>query len=356
MRFRSSVVRFVRGRCRHALVLGSVIAAGLLAAGGASVPARAQAPQIVRMATLVPDGSSWHQILKETADKWKTSSGGRVTVRLFPGGVAGDDPDVVRKMRLGTLNAAVLTSVGVAEIDKSVYALGVPLMYDSYEEVYHVLEKMRPRLEAGLEAKGFVVLNWADGGWVRFFAQSPVAVPDDLRAQKLFSWAGDAEAVEIWRSAGFNPVPLPSTELTTALQTGLVNALGAPPQVAVITNYFTRAKNMTALRWQLLLGATLITKAAWEKIPEDARPALLEVARADGRRLQEEIRKSEDKDIGEMQKRGLNVVAVDAKARALWQKTAEGLYPRIRGSVVPADAFDEAMKFRDEYRKQAKGR
>ena len=90
-------------------------------------------------------------------------------------------------MRLGTLNAGVLTSVGVAEIDKSVYALGVPMMYDSYEELYYVLEKMRPRLESSLESKGFVVLNWADGGWVHFFSQKPVAVPDDLKAQKLFS-------------------------------------------------------------------------------------------------------------------------------------------------------------------------
>jgi len=356
MRLRSSVLRAVRSRPARRLACGCAAIAALVAAAGGPWPAQAQVAQIVRMATLVPDGSSWHQILKETAEKWKTSSGGRVTVRLFPGGVAGDDPDVVRKMRLGTLNAAVLTSVGVAEIDKSVYALGVPLMYDSYEEVYYVLEKMRPRLEASLEAKGFVVLNWADGGWVRFFAQKPVAVPDDLRAQKLFSWAGDSEAVEIWRSAGFNPVPLPSTELSTALQTGLVSALGAPPQVAVITQYFMRAKNMTALRWQLLLGATLITKAAWEKMPADVRPALLEAARADGKRLQDEIRKSEDKDIAEMQKRGLNVVTVDAKARALWQKTAEDLYPRIRGKVVPADAFDEALRFRDEYRKQAKGR
>src|SRR4029078_6118975 len=172
----------------------------------------------VKMATLVPQGSSWHLILQQMAEQWKNASGGKVVVRLEPGGVAGDDPDVVRKMRLGTLNAGVLTSVGVAEIDKSVYALGVPMMYASYEEVYYVLEKMRPGLEARLETKGFVVLNWADGGWVRFFSQRPVAVPDELRPLKLFSWAGDNESVEIWRSAGFNPVPLPSTEIATALQ------------------------------------------------------------------------------------------------------------------------------------------
>jgi TRAP-type C4-dicarboxylate transport system substrate-binding protein len=289
-------------------------------------------------------------ILKETADKWRTASNGSVTVRLYAGGVAGDDPDVVRKMRLGTLNAGVLTSVGLAEIDKSVYALGVPMMYESYDELYYVLEKMRPRLESSLEAKGFVVLNWADGGWVHFFTQKPVATPDDLKTLKLFSWAGDAASVDLWKSAGFNPVPLPSTEIATALQTGLVNALGCPPQVAVIAQYYNHAKNMTALPWQLLLGATVINKAVWERVPAATRPALLQVAREAGTRLQEEIRKTGDRDVEAMRKRGLNVVAVDARARELWRKTAESLYPRIRGGIVPADAFDEAMRYRDEYR------
>jgi TRAP-type C4-dicarboxylate transport system substrate-binding protein len=343
METESIVTARARGRFR---VAGAAMVVALLG----SIPASAQ-PVLVKMATLVPDGSSWHLILKETADKWRTLSNGAVTVRLYAGGVAGDDPDVVRKMRLGTLNAGVLTSVGVAEIDKSVYALGVPMMYDSYEEVYYVLEKMRPRLESSLESKGFVVLNWADGGWVHFFTQKPVTTPDDLKALKLFSWAGDATSVDLWKSAGFNPVPLPATEIATALQTGLVSALGCPPQVAVIAQYYNNAKNMTALPWQLLLGATVINKAVWEKIPAATRPALLEAARESGARLQDEIRKTGDRDVEAMKKRGLNVVAVDARAREQWKKTAESLYPRIRGGIVPADAFDEALRYRDEYRK-----
>jgi TRAP-type transport system periplasmic protein len=335
---------------RAVLVSGGSALAVLAAVPHPSVSA--QAPLVVRMATLVPDGSSWHQILKETAEKWKTLSGGRVTVRLFPGGVAGDDPDVVRKMRLGTLNAGLLTAVGVGEIDKSCYALGIPLAYDSYEEVYYVLDKMRPKLEAALEAKGFVVLNWADGGWVHFFTQKPVAVPDDLKPLKLFSWAGDPQSVEVWRSVGFNPVPLPSTEIATALQTGLVQALGSPPQVAVISQYFNHAKNMTALRWQLLLGATLVAKPTWDKIPADIRPALLEATREAGSRLQAEIRQSEEKDIEAMKKRGLNVVAVSPAQKAQWQKLTESLFPKVRGPIVPAEAFDEAMRYRDEFRKQ----
>jgi TRAP-type C4-dicarboxylate transport system substrate-binding protein len=319
------------------------------------LPLGAQAPVLVKLATLVPTGSSWELILKEMAVKWTKSSGGRVKVNLYAGGVKGDDPEVVRQMRLGTVDGALLTAVGVAAIDKSVYALGVPMMYESYEELYYVLDRLRPRLESQLDAKGFIVINWVDGGWVHFFSKSPVATPDDLRREKLFQWADDSDAIGIWQSAGFvNIRPLPSTELASSIQSGLVTAFGAPPQVAVITQYYNHAKNMTDLKWNLLLGATVIRKAVWEKIPADVRSALVEAAQEAGRRLREDIRGSADKDVAEMKKRGLNVVAVPAAAKAQWLKMAESTYPNIRGKIVPADVFDEAMRYRDEYRKKKK--
>jgi TRAP-type C4-dicarboxylate transport system substrate-binding protein len=311
--------------------------------------ARAQTVTI-KMATLVPEGSSWHTILKEVAEKWKTISGGRVVVKLYAGGVAGDDPDVVRKMRLGTLNAGVLTSVGLGEIDKSVYALGVPMMYESYDELYGVLDQMRPTLEQAMLDKGFVSINWVDAGWVHFFAKKPIATPADLKAAKLFAWAGDIDTIEVLKSGGFRPVPLPATEISTALQTGLVEALGTPPQVAVISQYFVHAPYMTDLDWQLLLGGTVVKKETWDKIPAELHAPLLEAAREAGRRLQDEIRASAQRDVEAMQKRGLKVVPVDAKARAEWLATAESFYPKVRGTIVPAPAFDLAMKLRNERR------
>jgi TRAP-type C4-dicarboxylate transport system substrate-binding protein len=329
-----------------------IVAALLVACVGLAVPARAQAPITIKMATLVPENSSWFFVLKDVADKWNKASGGRVRVILYAGGRQGDDPDVVRKMNLGTLNAAVLTSAGVAEIDKSVYALSIPMAFDGYDEVYGVLEKMRPTLEAKLEARGFVTLLWADGGWVHFFAKSPVRTPDDLRKLKMFTWAGDPKTVEVWKSAGFDVRPAPSTELVTGLQTGLFEALGAPPQVAVITRYYETAKYLTDLRWAILLGATVIKKDTWERIPADLRPQLLQIAREGGAKLQADIRASEVRDIEAMKKAGLTVVPVDAKTRELWKKTAESTYGRVRGDVVPPEAFDEAIRLRDEYRKQ----
>lgn len=339
-------------RERRGLKVWAVVAA-LVALACLTPPLGAQTPALVKLATLVPTGSSWETILKEMAVKWTKGSGGRVKVNLYAGGVKGDDPEVVRQMRLGTVDAALLTAVGLAAIDKSVYALGVPMMYTSYAELDYVLEKLRPRLEAQLDAKGFVVLNWVDGGWIHFFSKSPVATPDDLRKEKLFQWADDSDAIGIWQSAGFHNIrPLPSTELASSIQSGLVTAFAAPPQVAVITQYYNHAKNMTELNWNLLLGGTVIRKAVWEKIPPDARPGLAEAAREAGRRLRDDIRASADKDVAEMKKRGLNVVAVPPPVREQWVKMAEGTYPRIRGQIVPADIFDEAKKHRDEFRKK----
>lgn len=313
----------------------------------------AHAQVTVKMATLAPEGSSWHLILKEATEKWKKISNGRVSVIIYPGGVAGDDPDVVRKMKLGTLHAGVLTAVGVAEIDKSVYALGVPMMYASYDEVYSVLEKMRPKLEAGIEKQGFVVLNWADAGWVHFFTQKPVVVPDDLKKLSLFAWANDIDSIEILKGLGFDVRPLPSTEIATALQTGLVSAVGVSPQVAVISQYFHYAKNMTDMNWELLLGAAVIRKSVWDKIPADLHAPLLEAMREAGKKLQDDIRKGGERDVTAMKARGLNVVPVDVKARDAWIKMVESAYSLIRGRIVPAEAFDEALKHRDEYRKRA---
>lgn len=332
-------------------VTGLVVAFAL-AATTLLGPAAASAQTVtIKMATLVPTNSSWFLVLKEVADKWAKLSNGRVKVILYGGGTKGDDPQVVQAMRLGELQGAVLTSVGMAEIEKSVYAVSIPMAFDSYEEVYAVLDKMRPRFESAIEAKGFVVLNWADAGWIQFFSTKPVATPDDLRKLTLFQWAGDPKSLEIWKTAGFNVRPAAVTDLPTGLQTGLFQACTLSPQVAQLGRYYEKAKYMTDLRWALLLGATVIKKETWAQVPADIKPALLKAMQDAGAKLQADIRQSGEKDIAAMKAAGLTVVPVDAKTKELWRKTAESTYGKVRGDFVPADAFDAAMKARDEYRK-----
>jgi len=308
---------------------------------------------IIKMATIAPSGSEWHQVLQEMGVEWQNASRGLVKFRLYPGGVAGDDSDVVRKMRLGTLNASLLSTSGLTDIDRSVHALQIPLAYANYRELDCTIEQLGPRIEKQLEAKGFILLGWSDAGWAHFFTKTPVKTPDDMKKLKMFVWAGDDRYVEMWKTAAFNPVPLPSTEISTALQTGLVNAVTSTVQGVVLLQWYRQVTYMTDLKWAVMLGAIIVTRQTWDKIPADVRPAIREAARKACRRLSEFSRQSEARDIAVLQKHGVQVVPVDNTVLAQWRRLIDGVIPQVRGSYVPAEYLDAALKRRDQCRRQA---
>jgi len=318
-------------------------------------PARAADPAIViKMGTSAPEGSSWHQIIKEMGEKWKEAPGGGVTLRVYPGGVLGDEPDLVRKMRVGQIQAAALTAVGLSNIEPSVAALQIPMMCRSYDELDYVRGKLRPMLEKRLADKGFVVVNWGDAGWVMFFAKERFTGPDDLKKMKLFVWAGDNDAVELWKTSGFHPVPLATTDILPGLQSGLINAFDTTPLLALASQWFALTPYMLDLKGAPLVGATVVTRTAWERVPAQARPFLLDAGAAAGVRLRDDIRAANELAIEAMKKRGLTIIPVTAEVESAWRKVAEGAYPRIRGPIVPAAMFDEVRRLRDEYRAGAR--
>src|SRR6187402_1486175 len=145
----------------------------------------------VKLGTLAPVGTSYEKSLKQMGDTWRKESGGSVELSIFAGGKLGGEAEMVGLMKVNSLQAAMLTAVGLTEIEPAVAGLqNIPMGFRTFEEVDFVGEKMRPMLEKRLADKGFVVLFWSDAGWVRFFSSKPVARPDDLKKLKLFSWAG----------------------------------------------------------------------------------------------------------------------------------------------------------------------
>ena len=163
----------------------------------------------VKLGTIVPAGTSYHKILMSMGETWKRDSNGGVELKLFAGGKLGGEAEMVGLMMQNNLQAAVLTAVGLAEIESTVTALqNIPMAFQDLEEMDYVLSKLRPMLEQRLEAKGFVVLFWTDGGWIRFFTKKPASHPDALKKLKLFSWAGNVDQAELAKTAGFNPVAL----------------------------------------------------------------------------------------------------------------------------------------------------
>lgn len=305
----------------------------------------------IKLGTLAPKGSPWHKGLEEMAAEWAKISQGKVRVRIYPGGRAGDEPDMIRKMRIGQLHAAALTGAGLSRIAQEVQALQMPMMFRSNAELDHVREKIMPKLESTLTDNGVRVLNWVDAGWVYFFTQKPVVTPEDLKPLKLFAWAGETAHIGAWRAAGYNPVPLPATEIHTGLSSGLINAVPTTPIAALSNQWFGLAKHMTGVKWAPLVGGTVISNRGWNRIPKQLRPQLMKAARDMGKRLQPKIRKLDDEAISVMKKHGLTVHPVSPDVRAEWEAGARKGYPSIVGKIVPKAMVDEVDRLRDAYRK-----
>ena len=314
------------------------------------VPAHA-GPVVVKMATLAPEGSSWHRVLQEMGEEWEKVSGGKVTLRIYPGGVVGDEGTMLRKMRVGQLHAAAITGMGLAFLDRSFYGLHVPMMYASDEEFDYVRDRIAPMLEARLEEKGYIVLNWGDAGWVHFFAREAFTHPAEMKAMKLYVGAGDDSLTQLYKEAGFRPVPISVVDILPGLQTGLIDAFNATPLAALAFQWFALAPHMADLKWAPLTGATIIDKRAWERIPEDLRQRILEVSRDASQRLRREIRNLNEEALKVMAKNGLKVEHISPATEAEWRKIVEDIHPRIRGRIIPADVFDEVRRYRDEFRR-----
>jgi TRAP-type C4-dicarboxylate transport system substrate-binding protein len=327
------------------------VLAGLLILTSPFVPAQTT---IVKMGTLAPEGSGWHKALLQIGERWRTISGGRVKLVVYPGGVLGDEPDLVKKMRIGQIQAVALSGGGMFDIERGVMCLQIPMMFNTYDELDYVRDRVAPKLEKIIGAKGFVVLNWGDAGWVQFFLKKPVTKVADFKQIKLFTWAGDAEELELWKASGFRAVPLAATDILSGLETGLIEGVPTTPLYAELNQSYRVAPYLIDVKWAPLVGATIIKKQTWETFPAEKRAEMLQAARDAGEALRGGIRKMGDEAITAMQKRKLTVVPVSPSVIADWRREVEAVYPKIRGRWVPADIFDEVKRLRDEYR--AKGR
>jgi len=269
--------------------------------------------------------------------------------------VAGDEPDVVRKMRIGQLQAAAVTTAGLADIDPSFNVFNIPMFFTSYPELYATLDKLTPVLKQRLEEKGFVLLAWGHGGWVYFFTKQPVESVEELRKTKMFVWAGDDEMVAQWRRFGFQPVALAATDIMTGLQTGMIDAYPTTPLLGLTLQWYRMTPNMVGMGMAPLVGGLVMTKQAWAKIAEPDRARILESCRRLEHKLEDEVPRQDTLAVAEMKKRGLKVNAVSSANATQFRATAEQFAGGMKGVRVPPDILDLARRERDAFRQKSGG-
>jgi TRAP-type C4-dicarboxylate transport system substrate-binding protein len=324
------------------------IAATLLAA---AEPVAAETR--LRVATVAPAGSSFHKSLQALGAQWASAPGGGVTLDIYPG-TQGGEAQIVRRMRVGQIQGAMLTANGLGQIEREATALQLmPMMFHDWAEVDHVREALRERLEGALGDAGYVVLFWGDAGWVRYFASRPIENAGVLRSMRVYADGNDPVTLALMRDY-YTPVPLDPDKILLGLRNGMIDAVPMPAFLANFMQVAGHAPYVLDMRWVPIVGAMIVSRRAFESLPPATREFMLRTGREAGRRIREQARAEDEAAIAAMrEKQGLVVTPLPPAAEAEWRAAVEKLYPRIRGEVVPAATFDAVVAALDDYRRSA---
>jgi TRAP-type transport system periplasmic protein len=328
-------------------VLVTMAAAVLL-----TLPAAAQAPVRMKLATFAPTNTTWHRALEEMKATVLRTTSGRVTIDVYPGGTQGPEKTVISLMQVGQLQSALLMAPGLSEIDPSVNVFEMPFFIQTDAELADLFQTIGPEVSRRLEAKGFHLLNWGSAGWVQVFSKQPIHTLDELKQVKLYTSQGDDAMVRWYNENGFHPQALSEKEIVAQLRLprGMIDAVPSPPYGALALQFYTATPYMLDLRVAPLVGATVVSTATWSKISEADRQAVTTAAQAMQTRVLTDVPKLDADSVAAMQKAKLTVITLDPAARAQFEKAASQLVPTLRDRIVPGDIYDMAMKARDAFR------
>jgi len=308
---------------------------------------------VLKFATLAPEGSSWMNILDAWAKNVERRSNGRLKLQIFPGGVAGDEPDVLRKVRFGQLQGAAITGHGIGLIYSPARVFEIPFLFNNHDEVDHVRKALSPELKRGFKDHGFELIGWGDVGFVRFFSQEPIGSIDDLRKRKIWLWEGDPLVQAFFSAADVAPIPLSITEVFTSLSTGLVDTVYAPPLGAIAMQWFTKTHYMTEAPLGDGIGCMVVDNRFFRKLPSDLRSLLARTGRETGERAIRATRLDNEKALTTLRNKGMRFVPWDSstltQARRFRDQAAQRL---AREGYIPAALYRRVGAMLARYRQR----
>jgi TRAP-type C4-dicarboxylate transport system substrate-binding protein len=262
----------------------------------------------IKFATVAPEGSTWMNVMKEYDQAIRKESNGRLGFKMYAGGVQGDEKDVLRKVKLGQLQSAGITGVGMTGIAPKVRILDSPFLFKSYDEADLIMNSFDAEFEKAFEEGGFVNLGWAEVGFIYIFTNTPVQSAADLRNVKMWMWEGDPIAEAAFKAMNVNPISLSITDVLTSLQTKLVDGVYTSPLAAIALQWFTRVKYMLNAPLADASGAVVISKKRFDELPPDLKEILVRNGKKMMRKLTLQSREDNAKSLDIMKKNGVTIV------------------------------------------------
>ncbi len=330
-----------------------------LAAPAALAPAAHAKEQNVKLATVAPEGTPWYTTLMEMDKELKEKTGGQLGIKVYPGGVQGDEKVVLRKMKAGQLHAAALSGMGLGEACSWVRLLELPFQYPDYGAVDYVRTRLDERVRKEFEARGFIFLGWSEVGTATLFSNKPLKGVDDVRASKPWLWEGDPLAGATFRAFGVNPTPLALPDVLTTHQTGLVDTVYSAPTACIGLQWFTKLKYRIDVPLGIATGGTLLQKTYFDKLSKENQQALLDLGKKYEQKNIEISRKENEEGIVVLKEKGLETIAWDPKEQArnfeIGWKVSDELAGEGEGKLYPKAMLEEVRGWLKEYKEKKTG-
>ena len=319
----------------------------LISTGGAA----ASQTTVIKIATLAPEGSVWTEIINDLNAELKTATGNSVQLKVYPGGVLGNEKDMIRKMFVGQIHGALLTSAGLSTIFEEMDVFQIPFLFNTYAEVDYVLKKMDGFFKKGFADKGYILPSWSEGGFIRMMSTRPIASLDDLKKAKIWTWEDAPMAKAIFYEAGISAIPLSLPDVLVALQTGLVEVVYAPPSGAISLQWFTKTKYMTDFPLMYLIGGIVIKKNIYTKLSPEHREILLALCSKYMDILKLAVRKENQEAIEVMAKHGVKRIRPSEEQINEFKNLSIKAMNRQVGKSFSRRIKDEVIDYVEEYRK-----
>ncbi len=307
--------------------------------------------ETIKIATISPDGLSWMQKLRAGVKEIDTKTNSRVKFKIYPGGVQGDDSTVLRKMRIGQLHGGAVAAGSLTRFYPDLQIYNLPLQFRSYAEVDYVRGKMDPMIEQGLEASGIVTFTFTETGFAYLLSGTPVKSVADLKQIKAWIPDGDPISAELIKAFDVSPIPLNITDVLAGLQTGLIDAVVAPPVVALALQWHNQVKYVMNLPLMYIYSTLALNETTWDKIAPADQAIVISVMNRLFREIDTDNRIGNEKAYAALLSSGLIEVKPDAARIAEWRAVADqSIGNLVQSGEVTASAVQTYLDNLQNYR------
>ena len=311
----------------------------LILACGSSVGA--QQPVTLKLGTLAPLNSTWMKFFKRAAKEIKQKTNGAVLHKIYGGGTMGDEQALVTKMGTDQIQMAAITAVGLGEVAREILIMQVPGLITSYAQLDKVRNALRARFEAKMLERGFVLLGWGDVGQLYVFSTSEVTTPDQLKNTKMWAWKSDPITRQVAKVVDVRPVPVGVPEVLPSLSTGHIDTVIVSPLACIQLQWCNYLKTRTARSVAVGIGATLVSKKAWERVPAEHQATVKEVWGKWSRALTKAVRKHNDKAATLLAGKGIKDLTVTSAQDNAWQALAKKVQEQLVGKVYDKQLLEK---------------